>query len=263
MDFVDRICHRDDTGPRFWRPIAVFGLASGLLVIAVTKEGEAMGETKIMNGAQVTMIPVDTRKINDQLEREAAASGAAFRAISKLNDRLEPGSGPVPPAAAANIPSKGGYAVTKIKTFRGRDGHGLNATLTRDGKAIAFVLDEGCGGMMRFDWDDRNHGESTEETLFRVFIASLPPDPEDKSSTLSPETLQQFAMERWVNAEVDRITNAKRFRKACKTKTLFQVGDDVGGDEFRCINGVAPHINEYLRKKYAGQKLRILNEEFK
>ena len=102
------------------------------------------------------------------------------------------------------------------------------------------------------------------EAMFKGFVASLPPDPEDKGSTLDPRTLEQFAMERWVNAEVDRITNDKRMRKACKTKTLFQVGAEVGGDEFRVIKGPAlPHIREYLQKKYAGQKLRILNDEFK
>jgi len=192
-----------------------------------------MGETKIVNGALVTEIPVDTSVTNDQLERQGHK-----------------------------------YTLTKIKTFRGRDGHGLNATLNRDGKAIAEILDEGSGGMVDFDWLDQQHGESAEEAMFKAFIAQVvPPDPEDEPKEgehrLSPATLQQFAMEQWVNTEVDRIQNDKRFRKACKTKTLFQVGAEVGGDSFRVIKGVAPHINEFLRKKYAGQKVLILNEEYK
>jgi hypothetical protein len=185
--------------------------------------------TKIVNGAVVTEIPLDPSVTNDQLEQQGHK-----------------------------------YTVTKIKTFRGREGYGLNATLCRDGKPVAFILDDANGGMVDFDWVDQKHGESAEEAMFKGFVASLPPDPEDKGSTLDPRTLEQFAMERWVNAEVDRITNDKRMRKACKTKTLFQVGAEVGGDEFRVIKGPAlPHIREYLQKKYAGQKLRILNDEFK
>jgi hypothetical protein len=189
-----------------------------------------MGDTKIVNGALVTEIPVDTNVTNDQLEAQGHK-----------------------------------YALTKVKTFRGRDGHGLNATLTRDGKPVAFILDEGCGGMVDFDWADQKHGESAEEAMFKGFIAQVvPPDPEDKGSTLDPRTLEQFAMESWVNAEVDRMSNDKRFRKMCKTKTLFQVGAEIGGESFNVIKGPClPHIREYLEKKYKGQKLRILNDEFK
>lgn len=161
-------------------------------------------------------------------------------------------------------PEGHGYAMAKIKTFRGMDGQGLNATLTRGGKAVALLLDEGCGGMMHFDWLDRSRGESSEEAMFLAFIEeTVPPDPEDKGSSLDPRTLKQFAAEQWVNAEVDRIENDKRFRRACKTKTLFQVGEKIGGDEFLVIKGVGPHLREILEKKYAGKKVRVLNDEFK
>jgi hypothetical protein len=156
------------------------------------------------------------------------------------------------------------YTVTKIKTFRGREGHGLNATLCRDGKAVAFVMDSGNGGMVDFDFVDQKHGESAERAMFQGFIAAtVPPDPEDRGSNRDPLTLQQFAMENWVNAIVDKMESDKRFRKACKTKTLFQVGAAVGGDEFLVIKGVDAGAREYIQKKYAGQKIRILNDEFK
>lgn len=182
--------------------------------------------TKIVNGAQVTEIPVDSSVTNDQLEKQGHK-----------------------------------YTVTKIKTFRGREGHGLNATLCRDGKPVAFVLDDANGGMVDFDWVDQMHGESGEEAMFKGFIASLPTDPEDKESTLSPLTLQQFAMERWVNAEVDRIQNDKKFRRLCKTSIVFQVGAKVGSDEFHSVKGL--DLRAHIEQKYKGQKLRILNDEFK
>lgn len=187
-----------------------------------------MGDTKIVNGAVVTEIPVDTSVTNTQLEKQGHK-----------------------------------YTVTKIKTFRGREGHGLNATLCRDGNAVAFILDDGNGGMVDFDWADQKHGESAEEAMFQAFIAAtVPPDPKDEDSTLDAATLRQFAMENWVNTEVDSLQHDKRLRKACKTKTLFQVGDKIGSDEFMVIKGVAPIIRPYLEKKYKGQKIRILNDEF-
>lgn len=186
------------------------------------------GNTKVVNGALVTEIPVDTSVTNDQLEKQGH-----------------------------------NYAITKIKTFRGNEGFGLNATLTRDGKPIAFILDDANGGPMDFDWADQNHGESAEEAMFKGFIAALPPDPEDKESTLSPETLLGFAMENWVNVEVDRIKNDKRFRKICKTKTMFQIGAAIGGDEFQVVKGVDLATRQWIEKKFKGQKIRILNDEFK
>lgn len=155
------------------------------------------------------------------------------------------------------------YWLKGVKTFRGRDGSGLNAVLMHDTKAVANVLDEGCGGMVDFDWLDQQHGKSAEEAAFKGFIKeTVPPDPEDKESTLSPATLEQFAMEQWVNAEVDRMSNDKRFRKACKTKTLFQAGDEIGGDDFLVLRGVGSEVRTYIEKKYAGQKIRVLNDEF-
>lgn len=189
-----------------------------------------MGKTKIVNGAVVTEIDVDPKKTNEQLERESHA-----------------------------------YSLRRVKTFRGREGSGLNAELLRDGKVVAFITDEGNGGMMWFDWTDRMHGKSAEEDLFKAFV---PPDPDDKDDEaqgkLSPETIKAFAMEQWVNKTVDDLLNAKRFKRMCKTKTLFQVGANVGSEEFFVIKGpYLPHVKEHLERKYAGQKLRIINEEFK
>ncbi len=100
--------------------------------------------------------------------------------------------------------------------------------------------------------------------MFKAFIKqTVPPDPEDKGTTLSPATIEQFAMEQWVNAEVDQIANDKRFRKACKTKTLFQVGDKIGSDEFLVIKGIDLQARQYIEKKYKGQKIRVLNDEYK
>lgn len=46
------------------------------------------------------------------------------------------------------------YAVKGVKTFRGREGEGYNATLYRDGKKVAFVTDDASGGQLDIDWED-------------------------------------------------------------------------------------------------------------
>ena len=55
------------------------------------------------------------------------------------------------------------FTLTKVKTFIGNEGHGLNAEITMDGKPVAFVLDEANGGMIQVDWFSvqgrlRSHG---------------------------------------------------------------------------------------------------------
>lgn len=54
-------------------------------------------------------------------------------------------------AAASGAPT---YAVKGIKTFVGMEGHGYNATLYRDGKPVAFVIDDASGGPLQVEWKD-------------------------------------------------------------------------------------------------------------
>jgi hypothetical protein len=194
--------------------------------------------TKIVNGAQVTEIPVDTSKTNNQLEREAARAAA-----------------PVPAGRGLK------YTVAKIKTFRGMEGHGLNAVLLADGKKVADLLDEGCGGMMHFYWIDMNRGG--EETKFKAFVEEeklkIPADKE--SDGFNDRSL--FDGDIWVWLAVDEILNDRRLKTACKKNTLFQVGEEIGGESCRTIKGVTPEIRAWVEKKYAGQKVKFLNDDYK
>lgn len=202
-----------------------------------------MNSTKMVNGALVTEIEVDPTKTNDQLEREAGAAAPA-----------EPKS---------VVPGKD-YSLKGVKTFRGMDGHGLNATLMRGNKKVAFILDEGCGGEMRFDFVDRLHGNSAEEDMWEAFIAQEKAKLDDtKKDEYGFTERSIFSGETWVNKKVDDLLNEKRFRKMCKTKTLFQVGDAIGSGQFMALKGVDLATRQYVEKKYKGQKIRILNDEFK
>jgi hypothetical protein len=59
---------------------------------------------------------------------------------------------------ADNVVSKQGYTVKGLKTFVGTEGEGFNATLYRDGKAVAFVIEDASGGPLRIEWKDRDAG---------------------------------------------------------------------------------------------------------
>jgi hypothetical protein len=185
--------------------------------------------TKMVNGAVVTEIEVDPTKTNEQLEGESHV-----------------------------------YSLKGVKTFRGMDGQGLNATLMRGDKKVAFILDEGCGGEMRFDFLDFMHGKSAEEDLWNAFIAEQKLKADDtKKDEYGFTERSLFDGAHWVNTKVDDLLNDKRFRKMCKTKTLFQVGDEIGTGQFMALKGVDLATRQYIEKKYKGQKLRILNDEYK
>lgn len=195
--------------------------------------------TKIVNGAEVTEIPVDTSKTNEQLEREAARVAAR----------------PAPSDAHK-------YTVAKIKTFKGMEGSGLNAVLLKDGKQVAELLDEGCGGMMHYYWIDMNKGG--EEALFLAFIeAERLKIPADKESHKGFNDRELFEGDIWVWEHVEEVLHQRRFARICKKNMVFQVGDAIGGDSFRQVKGVTPEIRAWVEKKYAGQKVKFLNDDYK
>lgn len=155
------------------------------------------------------------------------------------------------------------YTLKGVKTFQGMDGIGLNAKLCRDGKEVAFILDEGCGGMVDFQWRDQRGGESAEERLFKAFIEREKAKiPADKVDELGSKVRDVLDAEYWVNALVDDMANAKRMRRLCKTKTCFQVGDKIGSGEFLTIKSLGPEIRAHVERKYAGQKIRFMNDEY-
>jgi hypothetical protein len=53
-----------------------------------------------------------------------------------------------------NEKKNGGYEVKNVKSFKGHDGLGFNASLYRDGTKVAFVTDLASGGDIDFNWED-------------------------------------------------------------------------------------------------------------
>lgn len=155
------------------------------------------------------------------------------------------------------------YSIKGLKTFSGMEGQGLNATLLRDGKPVAFVLDEGYGGEMRFDF--RNPGQSPasykatstkqarkEEQAFQSFATHWLEecgDSEERKLIGSPS----FVREVFVGSLVDAELNRRRFDRLSKKKTLFRLKGSKP-HEWRTISvPYGPSVQAFLDKKYPGQ----------
>jgi len=132
------------------------------------------------------------------------------------------------------------YMVQKVKSFEGMEGKGFNAELVRDGKPVAFVIDEGNGGCYYFRWYDR--GAVTVDVPWvdykgnPVVVRCTPEEAamheEIRGKMWESEFLdgqKQMDLDMFVGELVDAHENAKRFKRLAKAKTLFRyVGEPEG-----------------------------------
>lgn len=102
----------------------------------------------------------------------AAKTNAACVAYYRSKEKKSAGPAveqrPIAKAVAAS--GAPAYTVKGIKTFVGMEGHGYNATLYRDGKKVAFVIDDASGGPLQVEWTD-----PSEEALLRDYATAMPP----------------------------------------------------------------------------------------
>lgn len=156
------------------------------------------------------------------------------------------------------------YTLRGVKTFRGMDGQGLNATLCRDEKAICDVIDEGSGGMILFRWFDQKAGESAEATLFEAFIEQERAKiPADKVHMYEPLVMERkmFDGEAWINKTADAMANAKRMKRFFKTYTCYQVGKQIGSEEFYRVKGLGDIVRQRIQAQHPSEQIRFMNDE--
>lgn len=150
-----------------------------------------------------------------------------------------------------------GYNVKGIKSFEGIEGLGFNATLYKDNKKIAFVIDEGCGGEPIFHFFERNgeyRGDKDEKEL-RAYVATLPRVKfDDHELTMD---IGWFVTELVNQYEVD-----KKYKVKCKNHTCFKLQGD-SEEQFWSVNRpYSPKVKEYLKKKYSDKLVEIINERY-
>jgi hypothetical protein len=165
-----------------------------------------------------------------------------------------------------------GYELKNIKTFLGREGHGLNAVICRDGKPVAFVLDDANGGMIEIDFTNPGQTAASyeankrtarqEEELALEFAANwfkTSPDAayaREQSEKIKAEfsnahDTPRDCLESWINTTVDMAAQAKALARHKKTKVLFRLPED-GRDSMRTVahHGDPAKARAWVTNKY-------------
>lgn len=146
---------------------------------------------------------------------------------------------PKPTPIAKAVSSGHGYSVKGVKSFRGNEGYGFNATLYKDGKAIAFVYDDANGGCYSYEWKDKDAVAPLEELAKQKY-----PD------------MKFEQMDAFVGSLVDDVLLAKDAAKLVKGKVailkdgkIYTVKPNLGG--------ITPQFLELVAKK--NPTARVLN----
>ena len=138
------------------------------------------------------------------------------------------------------------FTVTKIKTFLGMEGEGLNATICMDGVPICFVLDDAHGGEVEYCYRnpkqnaasynattpemaaqaERDLGEYCLSLLSVEARATLEAEALQMKATWAPSVdvaakMRADAVETWVNDYVDNLRVEKQVRRTLAKKIAF------------------------------------------
>lgn len=159
------------------------------------------------------------------------------------------------------------YHVKNVKSFEGMEGYGFNATLYRDKKRVAKVIDEGNGGPKIFRWYDTD-AEKIEATVTT---------PEGKQTTVkrTPEehayiehaketenASVDFAHELLISRLVDDYENNQRLKRHCQNKTLVKFKSDAEG-ELRVYNvRFCKEVKDKIVEKFGDDVEEFINERF-
>jgi hypothetical protein len=155
------------------------------------------------------------------------------------------------------------YTVKVLKTFRGREGEGFNATLLRDGVPVADVDDEASGGGFHYNWRDWNKTPRTFERDFRAFIDALPPekigaDAPEWEKSLYPNGERKVEADCFIDDLVNEYQIAKSIKRACSKKICFVLKTHKKGEygTFKVV--FSPAAKAQILQKYPDAQ--ILNE---
>jgi len=163
------------------------------------------------------------------------------------------------------------YYVKGVKTFRGHEGLGYNATLYRGNKKVAFVYDDASGGELAIEWQDykepkvsingkspykdeaRTYKGTPEEKILQELVNELPPEKTDFGQVTVDIAI-------FVDGLVSNYEETKQLKKWCKTKTLFRLKGDKEGEWRTIKNQFCDRVKNYITKTYGNELLEIANE---
>lgn len=151
-----------------------------------------------------------------------------------------------------------------VKTFRGTEGHGLNATIYVDGIKTAFIMDAADGGEPQYDVFNKEKFKQLED-----YAASLPAEPivfdgvtmKEKDGT--PMTIQPSvdSLVDEVFNQLERAKQAKKLEKKMVQSVMWGVpgGDNYVEQKFRIPLSQIPayklqaYLNKYMSEFKPGE----------
>jgi hypothetical protein len=136
------------------------------------------------------------------------------------------------------------------------EGEGFNATLCRDGKKIAFVIDDATGGDVQIQWANAG-SQGAEEKRLMEFLKKLPAEQsEGIEYSVDPGI--------FVAALVDENATEKRLRRIFRKQTLFRLKEDrTDDDKWRVLKApFSPGVKAQLVKRYGDRLGQVLNEQY-
>jgi hypothetical protein len=161
------------------------------------------------------------------------------------------------------------YSVKGFKEQRGTEGYAYNATLYRDGKKIAFVINEGNGGESHFDWMDRQapkvdilrhihrHGEQDEPFAYLG-------TPEEKSfvelADSQTYTFGDHTGRKNADILMEDLIEIFKMKRTCKTQTVFRLVSDGDASFQEIKEKFTPELRAWIVQKYGSNLVEIVNE---
>ncbi len=144
------------------------------------------------------------------------------------------------------------YEIKGLKTFKGMEGMGgFNVTLYREGKRIAFVINEDNGGC--FDWQGMSR---EEESKLKDICKTIEPD------TSYPSIPIECDMDIFISVMVGNLEEERDWRRKCKTKTIVLLHSNSEGQYIQYDYPFSPKLAQHIRTKHGTDLKEIVNERY-
>lgn len=137
------------------------------------------------------------------------------------------------------------YSLKSVKTFRGRQGQGFNATLLFNGKPVAAVDDMADGGIYHWRWLAADRAQArADEAALEAHIKTLPPLEVNGSP-------MEMDADLFVSSLVEDITLAKTIARWTKSSVAWVEGREIRRTKAKPSPGLIANV----AKNYPAAKI--------